>query len=92
MKITPLFDRVVIKQQKNMQKNSAGLILAESSAEKPLIGKVVEVASPTSNDSPPPIKPNDTVIFSKYAGNEFKIDGEEFIVLRVQDILAKIED
>lgn len=94
MKIKPLFDRIVLKQIEIKEKNSSGLIIADHFSEKPLVGEVVEVGDgkiATDNTQIIVVKKGDYVIFSKYAGNEFKIDNQEFIIIRQSDILAIIE-
>lgn len=96
MKIKPLFDRVLLKQIKSKETSTSfGLVLPESSQEKPLIGEILEVGDgQTSNDENIEmlVKKGDKVLFSKYAGLEFKIDQKEFIIIRQTDILAIIND
>lgn len=95
MKIKPLFDRIVLKQVSLTNENSSGLVFLENSQEKPLIGEVVEVGDGIlANDEKQKIvvKKGDKVLFSKYAGNPFKLNQKEFIIIRQADILAIIED
>ena len=95
MKLKPLFDRIVLKQIDIKPKNSFGLVLPESSGEKPLIGEVIEVGNGIISDTEKKtmvVRPHDKVLFSKYAGNEIRLDSTEFIVIRQSDILAIIED
>lgn len=92
MKIEPLFDRIVVRQENAEQVSQSGLILA-GNQEKPQIASVLAVGPGGVIDGKEivmQIKVGDKVLYPKYAGSEFKIDGEEFVVLRQSDILAKI--
>ena len=94
MKIKPLFDRIVIKQNEAETKTASGIILA-GNQEKPQTGTVLSVGEGGIIDGKEivmKIKPNDTVIYPKYAGSEFKLNGETFIVLRQSDVLAILEE
>jgi len=94
MKLEPLFDRIVIKQEEAQNKTQSGFILA-GNQEKPQIGVVLAVGPGGIIDGKEitmQIKPNDKVLYPKYAGSEIKIDGEDLIVLRQSDILAKIKE
>ena len=88
MKIRPLADRVVIKKVEAEEKTASGIILPGSAKEQPQMAQVIEVGPGGFVDG---IEVGDKVIYSKYAGNEVKIDGEEYIILRQSDILAVIE-
>ena len=92
MKIQPLFDRVVIKQVKNeKEKHVGGLVLPESSQERPLVAEVIAVGEGLETDgklSKMVVEKGDKVLFSKYAGSTYKIDNEELIIIRQTDILA----
>ncbi len=94
MLIEPLFDRVLLKEVKDStQKSSAGLILPETNQEKPLIGEVVAVGSGLTADGKQvdmAVNVNDRVVYSKYAGINFRIDGTEVVLIRQSDILARI--
>ena len=95
MKIKPLFDRIVLKQVSLTNDNSSGLIFLENSQEKPLIGEIVEVGDGIlSNDEKQKmvVKKGDKVLFSKYAGNAFKLNHKDFIIIRQADILAVVEE
>lgn len=96
MKIKPLFDRVLLKQinPKNTT-NDFGLIIPETSQEKPLIGEIIETGDGLITKEDPQemiVKKGDKVLFSKYAGTEFKLDQKDYIILRQSDILAIIKD
>lgn len=95
MKIKPLFDRIVLKQISLTDENNSGLVFLENSQEKPLVGEVQEVGDGIlSNEEKQKIivKKGDKVLFSKYAGNSFKLNHKEFIIIRQADILAIVED
>ena len=92
MKIKPLNDRVIVKRLEEEQKTVGGIIIPDTAKEKPQEGKVVAVG-PGKRDGggkriSPEVKEGDRILFSKYAGTEIKIDGEEHIFMREDDILA----
>ncbi|MBR3923860.1 MAG: co-chaperone GroES [Kiritimatiellae bacterium] len=94
MKLKPLADRVVIKMVESEETTKSGIILTASAKEKPQIAEVVAVGPGGNVDGKDVVmylKPGDRVIMSKYSGTEVKIDGEELIVLRQNDILAIVE-
>lgn len=92
----PLYDRVLIKRVESESRSSGGLFIPESAKEKPQRGQVVAVGTGRITDDNKlvelVVKPGDTILFGKYAGDEVKLDGEEHIILRESDILAIIED
>ena len=94
MKVKPLFDRIVLKQITLDKKTSSGLVLSDTSQEKPLIGEIIAVGDASNLDKGNKlvVKTGDKVLFSKYAGTPFKFDRDEFIIIRQSDILAIIED
>ena len=95
MKIVPLGDRVVLKQCEAEETTKSGIILTGSAQEKPQEAEVVAVGPGGVVDGKEvtmQVKVGDKVIYSKYAGNEVKLDGEEFMVVRQNDILAIVED
>ena len=95
MKVRPLNDRVLVKRLDEEQKTAGGLYIPDSAKEKPTRGKVVAAGSGRANDEgkrkPLDVKQGDEVLFGKYAGTEIKIEGEELIIMREEDILAVIE-
>lgn len=94
MKLRPLFDRVVIKSCEAEETTKSGLILTGNSKEKPQMAEVVEVGPGGMVDGKEvkmTVKAGDKVIYSKYAGNEVKLDGVEYIIVRQSDILAVVE-
>lgn len=94
MKIRPLFDRVVIKICEVEETTKSGLILTGNAKEKPQMAEVIAVGPGgvvDGKDVTMSVNVGDKVIYSKYAGNEVKLDGEEYIIVRQSDILAVVE-
>ena len=94
MKIRPLFDRVVIKSCEVEETTKSGLILTGNAKEKPQMAEVIAVGPGgvvDGKDVTMSVNVGDKVIHSKYAGNEVKLDGEEYIIVRQSDILAVVE-
>jgi chaperonin GroES len=95
MKIRPLHDRVVVKRVPEETKTSGGLFIPDTAKEKPARGKVVAVGEGKRDKAGARIKldvkVDDEILFGKYSGSELKLDGEEHIVLREEEILAVIE-
>jgi len=93
MNLKPLGDRVVIKKLEAKEKTKSGIVLPSSAKEQPQMAKVVAIGADILNDEKKKnqIKEGDTVIFSQYAGTEVKIDGEEYTILKLNDILAVVE-
>lgn len=95
MKIRPLQDRVIVKRVEEEEKTKGGIIIPDSAKEKPLEGKVIAVGNGKVLEDgkvrPLDVKPDDRILFSKYAGTEIKIEGEDFLMLREDDILGVIE-
>lgn len=94
MKLVPLADRVVLKQSTPEEKTKSGIILTSQSQEKPQQAEVVAVGSGGMVDGKKitmNVKPGDMVIYSKYAGNEVKLEDEEYIIVKQSDILAIVE-
>jgi chaperonin GroES len=92
-KIQPLGDRVVIKATPKEEVSRGGIVLPDTAKEKPQEGKIIAVGpgrlTEDGNRIAMEVKKGDKVIYSKYAGTEFKLDGEELIIMREGDILAK---
>lgn len=94
MKIRPLADRVVIKREEAEEKTASGIILAGAAKEQPQIAEVIEVGPGGVVDGKEikmELNKGDKVIYSKYAGTEVKVEGEEYIIIRQSDILAVLE-
>ncbi|MCS7280309.1 MAG: co-chaperone GroES [Desulfobacterota bacterium] len=96
MKVRPLHDRVLVIRIQEEEKTKGGIIIPDSAKEKPQEGKVVAVGDGKYLDNgtkiPLSVKVGDRVLFGKYAGTEIKIEGEEHLILREDDILAIVED
>jgi chaperonin GroES len=92
MKIRPLHDRIVVKRLESETKTKGGIIIPDSAKEKPIEGRVVAVGNGKllNNGKLRPLEVNvgDVVLFGKYAGNEIKVDGQDFVLLREDDLLA----
>ena len=94
MKLVPLGDRVVLKQLEAEENTKYGIILAGKAQEKPQEAEVIAVGPGGIVDGKEvvmQVKPGDKVIYSKYSGNEVKLDGEEYIIVKQNDILAIVE-
>jgi chaperonin GroES len=93
-KIEPLGDRVVIKPTPKEEVSKGGIVLPDTAKEKPQEGKIIAVGpgrvTEDGNRIAMEVKKGDKVLYSKYAGTEFKLDGEELIIMREGDILAKM--
>ena len=93
MNLKPLGDRVVIKLVEVEEKTKSGIVLPSSAKEQPQMAEVVAIGADILNDEKKKdqIKVSDKVIFSKYAGTEVKMDGTEYTILKLSDILAVVE-
>ena len=94
MAIKPLFDKVVIKAIETDEKTASGIVLPGAAKEKPQLARVLAVGpggTIDGNDVKMQVKVGDTVLYSKYAGSEFKIDGEEVVIVSQSDILGIVE-
>lgn len=96
MKLRPLADRVVVKPVEDQDKTPGGIILPDTAKEKPMKGEIVAVGPGSLNDKGErvkmEVKKGDIVIYGKYSGTEFKLDNQEYLILRESDILAVIEN
>ena len=90
MTIKPLQDRIVVKMAEPEEKTQSGIILTGSAKEKPEVAEVIEVG-PGKKDVEMSVKKGDKVLMSKYSGTNVKLDGEEYIILKMEDILAVVE-
>ena len=96
MKIRPLQDRVIVKRiEEAVEKTKGGIIIPDTAKEKPQQGKVIAVGKGKVNDdgkvTPLDVKVGDTILFGKYSGSEIKVDGEEHLIMREEDILGVVE-
>ena len=95
MSIKPLHDRVVIKRMEEEKISAGGIVIPDSATEKPIKGEIVAVGpgKPLDNGSvrAPSVKVGDKVLFGKYSGTEVKVDGQELLVMREEDLIAVVE-
>ncbi len=96
MKVRPLHDRVLVRRLEQEEKTAGGIIIPDTAKEKPMQGEILAVGSGHRNDegkvTPLDVKVGDTVLFTKWAGTEVKIDGEELMIMKESDILAVVEN
>jgi len=95
MKIRPLNDRILVKRLEEEEKTTGGIIIPDSAKEKPAEGEIVAVGPGKMNDSGDrvamDVKAGDHVLFSKYGGTDVKLDGDDYLIMREDDILGVIE-
>lgn len=95
MQIRPLHDRLIVKRLEEEEKTKGGIIIPDTAKEKPIEGKVVAVGKgrvkKDGTNIPMEVKEGDRILFAKYAGTEVKIDGEEHLMMREDEVLAVIE-
>jgi chaperonin GroES len=95
MKIRPLQDRVIVRRIEEEEKTKGGIIIPDTAKEKPQEGKVVAVGKGKVNDdgklTPLDVKVGDKILFGKYSGSEIKLNGEEHLIMREDDILGIVE-
>ena len=95
MKIRPLYDRIVVKRIDEDEKTASGLIIPDSAKEKPQQGEVVAVGQGKRNDDGKlialDVKAGDRILFGKYSGSEIKLDGEEFLIMREDEVLGVLD-
>lgn len=95
MKMRPLHDRVIVKRTEEERTSPGGIVIPDTAAEKPIRGKVVAVGTGKSLDNgtvrPIDLKVGDEVLFGKYSGTEVKVEGDDLLVLREEDIMAVFE-
>ena len=96
MNIRPLHDRVIVKRQEEEHTSSGGIVIPDSAAEKPSRGEVTAIGNGKILDSGEvralDVKVGDQVLFGKYSGTEVKVDGDDLLVMREEDIMAVMED
>lgn len=95
VKIQPLADRVMIKVLEAEEKTKGGIVLPDTAKEKPQQGEVVAVGKGKLTESgktnPPEVKPKDKILFGKYSGTEITVDGQEYLILKEEDILGIVK-
>src|ERR1700716_3034110 len=95
MNVRPLHDRILIQRLDEGEKKIGGIIIPDTAKEKPQQGKVIAVGNGKSKDDgkriPLDVKAGDTILFGKYSGQEIKLDGEEYLIMREDEVLSVIE-
>jgi chaperonin GroES len=95
MKIRPLHDRVIVKRLESETRTAGGIVIPDSAAEKPVQGKIVAVGKGKILEDGSvralDVKVGDKILFGKYSGTEVKVDGDELVVMREEDVMAVIE-
>jgi len=95
MKIRPLHDRLIVKRLEEEEKTKGGIIIPDTAKEKPIEGKVIALGEgrikKDGKKIPMEVKKGDRILFAKYAGTEVKIDGEEYLMMKEDDVLAIVE-
>ena len=96
MNVRPLHDRIIVQRIDEGEQKIGGIIIPDSAKEKPQQGKVISVGAGKTKDDgkriPLDVKAGDLILFGKYSGQEIKLDGEEFLIMREDEVLAVIED
>lgn len=95
MKIRPLHDRVLVERLSEEEKTKGGIIIPDTAKEKPIQGKVIAVGKGKKTEDgkliPLDVKEGDLILFSKYSGNEIKIEGKEYLIMQESEVLGIIE-
>ena len=95
MKMRPLHDRVIVKREAEERKSPGGIVIPDTAAEKPIFGKVLAIGKGKVLENgtvrPLDVKVGDKILFGKYSGTEVKMDGDELVVMREEDVMAVIE-
>ena len=95
MKVKPLHDRLIVKRLEEEEKTKGGIIIPDTAKEKPFEGKVIAVGDGRIKEDgtkiPMELKKGDRILFAKYAGSDIKIDGEDHLIMKEDDVLAVIE-
>lgn len=95
MKVRPLNDRILVKRSEQETKSTGGILIPDSAAEKPVLGQVIAVGSGRRLDNgkirPLDVKKGETILFGKYNGTEVKVDGNEYLMMKEDDVLAVLD-
>jgi chaperonin GroES len=95
MNIRPLHDRLIVKREAEERKSPGGIVIPDTAAEKPVFGKVIAVGKGKSLENGQvralDIRVGDKILFGKYGGTEVKVDGDELVVMREEDVMAVVE-
>ena len=96
MNVRPLHDRIIVQRLDEGEQKIGGIIIPDSAKEKPQQGKVIAAGAGKTKDDgkrlPLDVKAGDTILFGKYSGQEIKLDGEEYLIMREDEVLAVIDD
>jgi chaperonin GroES len=96
MNVRPLHDRIIVQRLEEGEQKVGGIIIPDSAKEKPQQGKVIAAGAGKTKDDgkrqPLDVKAGDTILFGKYSGQEIKLDGEEYLIMREDEVLAVIDD
>ena len=95
MNVRPLHDRIIVSRIEEGEQKVGGIIIPDSAKEKPQQGKVIAIGSGKAKDDgkrvPLDVKSGDTILFGKYSGQEIKLDGDEYLIMREDEVLAVVE-
>ena len=96
MNVRPLHDRIIVQRIEEGEQKVGGIIIPDTAKEKPQQGKVIAAGAGKTKDDgkrqPLDVKAGDTILFGKYSGQEIKLDGEEYLIMREDEVLAVIDD
>ena len=96
MKVRPLHDRIIVQRLEEQEQRVGGIIIPDTAKEKPQQGKVVAAGKGKAKDDgkrvPLDVKAGDLILFGKYSGQEIKLDGEEYLIMREDEVLAVLDD
>jgi chaperonin GroES len=96
MKVRPLHDRIIVQRIEEGEQKVGGIIIPDTAKEKPQQGKVIAIGKGKIKDDgkvlPLDVKDGDTILFGKYSGQEIKLDGEEFLIMREDEVLAVLDE
>jgi chaperonin GroES len=96
MNVRPLHDRIIVQRLEEGEQKIGGIIIPDTAKEKPQQGKVIAAGNGKAKDDgkriPLDVKSGDTILFGKYSGQEIKIDGDEFLIMREDEVLAVVEN
>ena len=96
MNVRPLHDRIIVQRIEEGEQKIGGIIIPDTAKEKPQQGKVIAAGAGKAKDDgkriPMDVKAGDTILFGKYSGQEIKLDGEEFLIMREDEVLAVIDE
>jgi chaperonin GroES len=95
MNVRPLHDRIIVQRLEEGEQKIGGIIIPDTAKEKPQQGKVIAIGSGKAKDDgkrvPLDVKSGDTILFGKYSGQEIKLDGDEYLIMREDEVLAVVE-